>query len=373
MYGLYDLTNFATLKGYTLEMTLTDMAWGDFLEWNRCWRDSVSSEIIFYYCRMQTLEEKQNKLKILKSQVEQIENDFQEIGVLTNQADKFTQETRDKMSNIRYITNIKNERLAKYKEAKSSSQKLLGVVGLNKKDTERRLKLAKGKLLDEIEEQFHPKYNQMIQKISELQKEKSKLLSPLENEITTLENEIIALKREINIRAEKNRNKKTENQKSDLIMRYTTLGYKYFPNQTERTSSCAGMPQYAQQYMNCTPREVTVPKSDYFEYSTEEKEKPVDSTGWTSTTKTIIIPEHAEYIPGQSYNYMGQTHYAETKTKIVPESSKEVTIWTRPLPEGFPKKVKYNDFIQVLDMLENKSTQQTRKRKNRKQRKTRKQ
>ena len=31
MYGLYDLTNLATLKGYTLEMTLTDMAWGTFL------------------------------------------------------------------------------------------------------------------------------------------------------------------------------------------------------------------------------------------------------------------------------------------------------------------------------------------------------
>ena len=31
MYGLYDLTNFATLKGYTLEMTLTDIAWGTFL------------------------------------------------------------------------------------------------------------------------------------------------------------------------------------------------------------------------------------------------------------------------------------------------------------------------------------------------------
>ena len=31
MYGLYDLTNFATLRGYTLEMTLTDMAWGTFL------------------------------------------------------------------------------------------------------------------------------------------------------------------------------------------------------------------------------------------------------------------------------------------------------------------------------------------------------
>ena len=31
MYGLYDLTNYATLKGYTLEMTLTDMAWGTLL------------------------------------------------------------------------------------------------------------------------------------------------------------------------------------------------------------------------------------------------------------------------------------------------------------------------------------------------------
>ena len=31
MYGLYDLTNLATIKGYTLEMTLVDMAWGTFL------------------------------------------------------------------------------------------------------------------------------------------------------------------------------------------------------------------------------------------------------------------------------------------------------------------------------------------------------
>jgi len=31
MYGLYDLTNYATLKGYTLETTLVDMAWGTFL------------------------------------------------------------------------------------------------------------------------------------------------------------------------------------------------------------------------------------------------------------------------------------------------------------------------------------------------------
>ena len=31
MYGLYDLTNYATLKGYTLEMTLVDMAWGTVL------------------------------------------------------------------------------------------------------------------------------------------------------------------------------------------------------------------------------------------------------------------------------------------------------------------------------------------------------
>ena len=31
MYGVYDLTNYATLKNYTLTMTLTDMAWGTFL------------------------------------------------------------------------------------------------------------------------------------------------------------------------------------------------------------------------------------------------------------------------------------------------------------------------------------------------------
>ena len=144
---------------------------------------------------METVEEKQNKLNMLKSQVEKIENDFQEIGVLANQADKFAKNTREEMSNVQYISDIKNGRLAKYKEAKSSSQKILGLVGFNKKDTERRLKLAKGKLLDEIEAQFFPKYNPMIQKISELQQEKSKLITPLENEIMTLEKEIIAQKK----------------------------------------------------------------------------------------------------------------------------------------------------------------------------------
>jgi len=322
---------------------------------------------------METLEEKQNKLNMLKSQAEQVENDFQEIGVLAAQADNLAKETRNTMRNIRYISNIKNGRLAKYKEAKSGTQKLLGLVGFNKKDTERRLELAKSKLSKEIEAEFYPKYNPMIKKISELQQEKNKLLTPLQNEMMSLESEIVTLKKEINTRAEQNRNKKIEAQKSDLIKRYTNLGYKYFPNQTERTSSCAGMPQYATQYMNCTPSERIVPKSDYFEYSTEEKEKPVNSTGWTSTTKTIVTPAHEEYVPGQSYNYLGQTHYAETATRKVPESSRDVTIWTRPLPEGFPKKVTYNDFIQVIDMLENQSNKQTRKRKNRKQRKTRKQ
>jgi len=31
MYGLYDLTNFATLTNYTLQMTVKDMAWGTVL------------------------------------------------------------------------------------------------------------------------------------------------------------------------------------------------------------------------------------------------------------------------------------------------------------------------------------------------------
>ena len=30
MYGLYDLTNYATLRGYTLEMTVIDTLWGAF-------------------------------------------------------------------------------------------------------------------------------------------------------------------------------------------------------------------------------------------------------------------------------------------------------------------------------------------------------
>jgi len=31
MYGLYDLTNYATLEKYTLNFALTDIAWGTFL------------------------------------------------------------------------------------------------------------------------------------------------------------------------------------------------------------------------------------------------------------------------------------------------------------------------------------------------------
>jgi len=31
MYGLYDLTNYATLKGWTLEMAVTDTLWGAFV------------------------------------------------------------------------------------------------------------------------------------------------------------------------------------------------------------------------------------------------------------------------------------------------------------------------------------------------------
>lgn len=31
MYGLYDLTNLATLKGWTIEMLIRDVSWGTFL------------------------------------------------------------------------------------------------------------------------------------------------------------------------------------------------------------------------------------------------------------------------------------------------------------------------------------------------------
>jgi uncharacterized membrane protein len=42
MYGLYDLTNLATLKGWTYEMLLKDTAWGTFL----C---AAASGIGFYF------------------------------------------------------------------------------------------------------------------------------------------------------------------------------------------------------------------------------------------------------------------------------------------------------------------------------------
>ena len=45
MYGLYDLTNYATLKGWTLEMTLKDTLWGTLA----CALGSASG---FYFSRL---------------------------------------------------------------------------------------------------------------------------------------------------------------------------------------------------------------------------------------------------------------------------------------------------------------------------------
>ncbi len=44
-YSAYDLTNFATLKGWTLHMTVTDMAWGTILT-------GVVSTVTFYLTKI---------------------------------------------------------------------------------------------------------------------------------------------------------------------------------------------------------------------------------------------------------------------------------------------------------------------------------
>jgi hypothetical protein len=161
-----------------------------------------------------------------------------------------------------------------------------------------------------------------------------------------------------------------EKQKSDLIARYTKLGYTYVPETTQYQNPCAGMPQQAYEYMDCTPKAVKVPYTDSFQYVTETREKPTDGN-WKEEQQTITIPAKYEQrvIPGTqgSFGYQGYGSNSSSET-VLKEAAREevVSVWKRDLPAGFPAKVEYNDFPTKIIELESKSNSknvQSRKRK----------
>jgi hypothetical protein len=312
-----------------------------------------------------------DKLTKVEGILKQLEEKFKKLG----------DEYDAKKAEIDGITNIKNSRLQvknfrgeSIKEKKAFGQKIAGFFGKDTANTARRLTAAKAKLqqtaygnymirIDEIKIQYQQYEN--IKKNLELEIQREKEMKE-RKEKSNKNNE------------EKN---KIEKQKSDLIARYTKLGYTYVPEKTKYENPCAGMSQQAIEYMGgCTSVAVKIPYTDSFQYITETKEQPSDGK-WTEEKQTITIPAKYEQrmIPGTkgSYAYQGQgTNNTYESVKITDEREEVVSVWKRDLPAGFPEIVNYADFPTKIIELESKSNSknvQSRKRKNRKQRKTRKQ
>ncbi len=302
---------------------------------------------------------------------------------LENNLMKLNDEYDAKKAEIDAITNIKNSRLKvtnfrgeSIKEKKALSTKILGIFGADKekKNTKRRLTDAKAKLQQTAYGNYMIKVDQIKSQYQTFQNMKDKI----EFEIQEGQKRIEKQAKNVKNKEEKN---KIEKQKSDLIVRYTKLGYTYVPETTQYQNPCAGMPQQAYEYMDCTSKAVKVPYTDSFQYVTETREKPTDGN-WKEEQQTITIPAKYEQrtIPGTqgTFGYQGYGSNSSSETvKVADEREEVVSVWKRDLPAGFPAKVEYNDFPTKIIELESKSNSrnvQSRKRKqNRKQRKTRKQ
>jgi hypothetical protein len=270
---------------------------------------------------------------------------------------KLNNEYEAKQAEIDSITSIKNSRLQvknwrgeSYKEKKAFGQKILGIFGKDAANTTRRLTDAKGKL----QQRAHVLYMNKVDDIRDQYKQYTNLKKEIELEI----------QRKNEMQAKQDKLNKIENQKSDLITRYTKLGYTYVPENTQ--SSCAGMLQQYYQYCDSVP--VKVPYTDSFQYITETQEKPTDGD-WKEEKQTITIPAKYEerVIPGTggNYGYQGYGSYASSETVKVADAREEVvSVWKRPLPAGFPAKVEFKDFLTVIEQLESKPKNvQSRKRK----------
>ena len=281
---------------------------------------------------------------------------------------KLNDEYDAKKAEIDGITNIKNNRLKvtnfrgeSIKEKKAFGQKILGIFGKDAANTARRLTDAKAKLQQTAYGNYMIKVDQIKSQYQTFQNMKDKI-----------EFEIQEGQKRIEKQAKNVKNKKAKNniekQKSDLITRYTKLGYTYVPETTQYQNPCAGMPQQAYEYMDCTSKAVKVPYTDSFQYITETREKPTDGN-WKEEQQTITIPAKYEQrtIPGTqgSYAYQGYGNYSSSETVLKEEAREEVvSVWKRDLPAGFPAKVEYNDFLSVIEQLESKPKNvQSRKRK----------
>jgi len=295
-----------------------------------------------------------------EEKLKQIEETFKNLG---DNLLKLNNEYEAKQAEIDSISNIKNSRIkgknwrGNIKEKKAFGQKILGIFGGDKENTARRLRDAKAKL-------HHTAYENYSSKADEIRRQYRKFQNMKEQ----IELEIQRDKEKLEQQAKQDKLNKIENQKSDLITRYTKLGYTYVPEITQSQSSCAGMtPQYYQ-YMDCDSVSVKVKYTDSFQYITETQEKPTDGD-WKEEQQTITIPAKYEerVIPGTggNYGYQGYGSYASSETvKVADERKEVVTVWKRPLPAGFPAKVEFKDFLTVIEQLESKPRNvQSRKRK----------
>ena len=278
---------------------------------------------------------------------------------LENNLMKLNDEYDAKKAEIDGITNIKNNRLKvtnfrgeSIKEKKAFGQKILGIFGKDTANTARRLTDAKAKLQQTAYGNYMIKVDQIKSQYQTFQNMKDKI----EFEIQEGQKRIEKQAKNVKNKEEKN---KIEKQKSDLIVRYTKLGYTYVPETTQYQNPCAGMPQQAYEYMDCTSKAVKVPYTDSFQYITETNEEPNDENMWLISEKTIIIPAKYEerVIPGTqgSFGYQGYGSNSSSETvKVADERKEVVTVWKRPLPTGFPAKVEFKDFLTVIEELESK-------------------
>jgi hypothetical protein len=266
------------------------------------------------------------------------------IAELQDHIKKLKEDTELKIKEINSKTDIKNEIFQNVKEKKTLGAKVAGLFGVNKKITEKRLSLAKETLKKQVENNFNYYYNRLMRNINFYNEQIQIILQKTEFE---------------------NKRRMIQEQKSEIIARYEKLGYTYYPEEEKTVNNCPIIPQQYVQNMgpgSCKETIVKVPYTDYFKYEIESK-TPVE--GWTKTTKMIVIPESYEYTPGRAYiGQYGQTNYTEGTRKVIPAEEREIPVWRRPLPAGYPETVQFDDFPTVIESLESKpKNAQTRKRK----------
>jgi hypothetical protein len=302
----------------------------------------------------------------LRAQLEVFDQEVeQKIQEFNLQLTALNHEKQTKIAEIQAIQNIKNARIQSVKEKKALGQKVLGFFGANKLNTARRLQEAQQTLINDISRQYGYKMQDIHNQANNIVSNNRINKDQIERLIKQLEQQIIENKQS---KETASTIQKKKQEKTDLISRYTKLGYIYVPETTKEVNSCDGLSTQAREWSHCEPVEVQVPNTDFFEYITETRENPNDA-GWKKERKTVIIPAKYEkrLVRGSQGSYGLQGHgiaNSYIQDKVADEREEEITVWTRPLPTGYPKKVMYNDSQTAINKLEsNHGNPQTRKRK----------